>query len=66
MLISWFRTLNRSSVIFADAGADYITVHAEAVTHLHKVVSSIHQGRCQCRDLDRPLDAGILYIPDAL
>ncbi len=39
---------------FADAGADYITVHAEAVTHLHKVVSSIHQAG---------VNAGISLVP---
>ncbi len=27
---------------FADAGADVLTVHVEAVTHLHRVVESIH------------------------
>ncbi len=28
---------------FAEAGADIITVHAEAATHLHRLVESIHQ-----------------------
>ncbi len=39
---------------FADAGSDYITVHAEAVTHLHKVVGSIHQAG---------VNAGISIVP---
>ncbi|MBN2859750.1 MAG: ribulose-phosphate 3-epimerase [Sphaerochaetaceae bacterium] len=39
---------------FADAGADYITVHAETVTHLHKVISSIHQAG---------VNAGISIVP---
>jgi ribulose-phosphate 3-epimerase len=28
---------------FADAGADWITVHVEACTHLHRTVSRIHE-----------------------
>ncbi len=39
---------------FAQAGADYITVHAEAVTHLHKVVGSIHQAG---------VNAGLSIVP---
>lgn len=27
---------------FADAGTDYLTVHVEAVTHLHRTIQSIH------------------------
>jgi ribulose-phosphate 3-epimerase len=27
---------------YLDAGADWVTVHVEAVTHLHRVVSAIH------------------------
>jgi len=30
---------------FADAGADYLTVHAEAATHLHRTIQSIKERR---------------------
>jgi len=33
-------TPERQIESFADAGADFITVHVEACTHLHRVVSS--------------------------
>ncbi len=32
---------------FAKAGADYITVHAEATTHLHRTLQAIHQLGCK-------------------
>jgi ribulose-phosphate 3-epimerase len=32
---------------FARAGADIITVHAEATTHLHRTLQAIHQLGCQ-------------------
>ncbi|MFV0438107.1 MAG: ribulose-phosphate 3-epimerase [Desulfopila sp.] len=40
--------------MFADAGADWITVHAEACTHLHRVVSHIRQ---------RGVKAGVVLNP---
>jgi ribulose-phosphate 3-epimerase len=33
---------------FAKAGADIITVHAEATRHLHRVLQSIRELGCQC------------------
>ena len=39
---------------FADAGADWITVHVEACTHLHRVISQIRQ---------RGLKAGAVLNP---
>lgn len=39
---------------FADAGADWITVHVEACTHLHRVVAQIKQ---------RSLKAGVVLNP---
>lgn len=39
---------------FADAGADVLTVHAEATTHLHRTLQAIH-------DLD--VDAGVAVNP---
>jgi ribulose-phosphate 3-epimerase len=32
---------------FAKAGAEYITVHAEATTHLHRTLQAIHQLGCK-------------------
>lgn len=32
---------------FAEAGADYITVHAEATTHLHRTLQAIHGLGCK-------------------
>ncbi|MHB1452448.1 MAG: ribulose-phosphate 3-epimerase [Saccharofermentanales bacterium] len=40
--------------VFADAGADQIVVHAEACTHLHRVISSIHS---------RGISAGVALNP---
>jgi len=40
--------------MFADAGADWITVHVEACTHLHRVISQIRQ---------RGLKAGAVLNP---
>lgn len=39
---------------FADAGADWITVHVEACTHLHRVIAQIKQ---------RGLKAGVVLNP---
>ncbi len=39
---------------FADAGADWITVHVEASTHLHRVIAQIRQ---------RGLKAGVVLNP---
>ncbi len=39
---------------YADAGADLITVHYEAVTHLHRIVSHLH---------DRGIKAGVVLNP---
>ncbi len=39
---------------FVDAGSDYITVHAEACTHLHRTVNTIHQ---------HGIKAGISIVP---
>lgn len=33
---------------FADAGADYITVHYEAVTHINRVLQQIKDKGCKC------------------
>lgn len=32
---------------FADAGAEYITVHAEATNHLHRAIQQIHAAGCK-------------------
>lgn len=39
---------------YADAGADLITVHYEAATHLHRIVSHLH---------DRGIKAGVVLNP---
>jgi ribulose-phosphate 3-epimerase len=39
---------------FVDAGSDYITVHAETCTHLHRTINSIHQ---------HGIKAGISIVP---
>lgn len=40
--------------LFAQAGSDYITVHAEASTHLHRTLASIH---------DEGVKAGVSLVP---
>ena len=32
---------------FADAGAEYITIHAEATNHLHRAIQQIHAAGCK-------------------
>jgi len=39
---------------FVDAGSDYITVHAEACTHLHRTINTIHQ---------HGIKAGVSIVP---
>ena len=39
---------------FAKAGADYITIHAEAATHLHRILAAIH---------DSGKKAGVSIVP---
>src|SRR5262245_54583513 len=45
---------------FAEAGADNITVHVEACTHLHRTLTLIHD---QGAKLGRPITAGIALNP---
>lgn len=33
---------------FAEAGADYITIHYEAVTHINRVLDQIKESGCKC------------------
>ncbi len=47
-------TPERSIAAYADAGADIITVHAEAVTHLHRVIHQIK---------DTGAKAGVSIVP---
>ena len=43
---------------FADAGADIITVHAEAATHLDRTLQAIRAARQARRRLAQPRDPG--------
>lgn len=52
----------------ADAGADIITVHAEAVTHLHRALETIHKAGCKaCVALNPATPLSVLdYVMDDL
>ena len=42
---------------FCTAGADYLTIHFEATTHLHRILASIREAG-MTRDRHRPFDTG--------
>ncbi len=49
---------------FAKAGADYISVHAEACTHLHRTIQHIKaQRKDNDRDKNIPIKAGVALNP---
>ena len=51
---------DETALWYADAGADYVTVHMEAATHLHRIIEkpsgSWREGGCRAE----PRDAGLL------
>ncbi len=53
---------------FAAAGADFITVHAEAAPHLHRVIQQIHDAGCKAGVALNPgtPESAIQYVLDDL